>query len=354
MTDTTAPTGKQTELRVGLVGGGYFARFHMDAWSRIPGVRFAALADPDETKRAWAEATYPGIATYSSLAAMRDAGVMDLIDIATPPQTHAALVTEAMSTGLPVICQKPFCTTLAEAEAVTARAEAAGTLLVVHENFRFEPWYQECRRILDEGRLGEIYQISFRMRPGDGQGPRAYLDRQPYFQKMQRFLIRETGIHFIDVFRYLLGPVSAVTAHLSRLNPVIAGEDAGIVVFEFASGARGLYDANRLSDHISDNRRRTMGEMLLEGSKASLRLDGYGHLYMRAFGSNDETRIDFPWRDLGYGGDCVRLCLAHIADAVRAGTRPMNTAREYLENLRIEDAIYRSSSAGATMRLDDK
>jgi predicted dehydrogenase len=166
---------------------------------------------------------------------------------------------------------------------------------------------------------------------------------------MPRFLIRETGIHFIDVFRYLLGPVERVTARLARLNPAISGEDAGIVLFDFGSGARGLFDANRLNDHVSDNRRRTMGEMLLEGSKATVRLDGYGRLFIRNFGSNDELQHHFPWRDLGYGGDCVRLCLAHIANAIRTGQKPMNTASDYLDNLRVEDAIYRSAEDGRTV-----
>ena len=67
------------------------------------------------------------------------------------------------------------------------------------------------------------------MRPGDGQCPRAYLDRQPYFQEMPRFFVFETGVHMIDVFRFLLGEVTGVFARLRRLNPAIRGEDAGLI-----------------------------------------------------------------------------------------------------------------------------
>ena len=82
--------------------------------------------------------------------------------------------------------------------------------------------------------LGEVYQITFRLRPGDGQGPEAYLERQPYFQTMERFLVHETAIHFIDVFRFLLGEEpSTVYASLRRLNPAIKGEDAGLMLFSF-------------------------------------------------------------------------------------------------------------------------
>ena len=99
--------------------------------------------------------------------------------------------------------------------------------MIVHENFRFSPWYREAKRLLDSGSLGTPHAISFRLRPGDGQGVDAYLSRQPYFQKMPRFLVFETAIHFIDTFRYLMGEVEAITARLRRINPVILGEDAG-------------------------------------------------------------------------------------------------------------------------------
>ena len=161
--------------------------------------------------------------------------------------------------------------------------------LIIHENFRFEPWYRAAKGLLDQGALGDIYQITFRMRPGDGQGPDAYLARQPYFQKMPRFLIRETAIHFIDTFRYLLGEIVGVSADLRRLNPAIAGEDAALLTFRFASGVRGVFDGNRLADHQADDRRKTMGEMSIEGAKGTLRLDGYGRLFQRKHGSNEDV-----------------------------------------------------------------
>ena len=146
------------------------------------------------------------------------------------------------------ICQKPFGTDLRQAEAMSALAEARRVPLVVHENFRFTPWFRECRRLIDSGHFGRLHGISFRLRPGDGQGPRAYLDRQPYFQTMPQLLVRETAVHFIDTFRYLMGEVVAVSARLRRLNPAIAGEDAGLIVFEFDDARTGLFDGNRLND----------------------------------------------------------------------------------------------------------
>jgi len=193
--------------------------------------------------------------------------------------------------------------------------------------------------------------VTFRLRPGDGQGPRAYLDRQPYFQQMERFLVHETAIHQIDVFRYLLGEVTGVTAELAKLNPVIAGEDAGLILFRFENGARGVFDGNRLSDHPAENRRLTMGEMFIEGSKGVIRLNGDGGLFHRKHGENGEQAIDYAWDNRGFGGDCVYRLQEHVVRHLLHGDAVMNSACDYLANLRIEEAVYRSSSRGERIAL---
>ena len=64
---------------------------------------------------------------------------------------------------------------------------------------------------------------------------------------MEKFLVHETAIHLIDVFRFLLNEEpSAVYAALRRLNPALKGEDAGMMLFDFPSGARAVFDGTRL------------------------------------------------------------------------------------------------------------
>ncbi len=340
------------KLRVATIGAGYFARFHHDAWARMDDVDLAAICDLDEAKAREASAAASAPPVFTDARKMLDAVDVDLIDIATPPATHLDMVTLAASRGLPAICQKAFCRSLDEARQAVSVAADAGTLLVVHENFRFQPWHREIRAMIEHGELGEIIQASFRLRPGDGRGERAYLDRQPYFQTMERFLVHETGIHFIDTFRYLFGEVSAVSARLARLNPAIRGEDAGIVLFDFASGARAIFDGNRLLDHPADNRRLTMGEMLVEGSRATLRLDGWGRLFLRRFGENAESEIRFSWNAQGFAGDSVFLLQQHVVDHLVHGAPIMNAASDYLANLAIEEAIYRSSAQEGAAQPD--
>ena len=340
-----------TELRVATAGTGYFSRFHYEAWGRMEGVSPVALYNRDPENRARAAAEWGAPAAYGDFSEMLDREQPGLVDIITPPATHLDFIREAAGRGIPMICQKPFCRDLAEAEEAVKIAEAAGVTLIVHENFRFQPWYIEARRLLDSGALGDPYQVSFRLRPGDGQGPRAYLDRQPYFQAMERFLVHETAVHLIDSFRYLMGEVTAVFARLRRLNPAISGEDAGIIHFDFASGARGLFDGNRLVDHPAKNTRLTMGDMLLEGSAATLRLDGDGGLWLRRHGGTAEEEVRYDWSDSGFGGDCVYRLQRHVVDHLTRGTPVMNTARDYLTNLRIEAAVYESDAAGRVVTL---
>ena len=189
-----------------------------------------------------------------------------------------------------IICQKPFCGALDPARRMAGLAAEAGVDLIVHDNFRFQPWYRQLKTIIDEGSLGRIHQISFALRPGDGRGPAAYLDRQPYFQTMERFLVHETAVHFLDVFAFLLGLPDHVYADLRRLNPHIAGEDAGIIILGYDDGRRAIFDGNRLIDHAADNRRLTMGEALVEAEAASVRLDGYGRLHRRETGAATGSR----------------------------------------------------------------
>ncbi|MFM9884703.1 MAG: Gfo/Idh/MocA family protein [Burkholderiales bacterium] len=338
-------------LRVAVAGAGYFTQFQLDGWRRTPGVELAAICNRDQAKaRALAERF--GIPrVYGDVAEMIEREQPGLLDIVTPPVTHGEYVSEAARRGIAVICQKPFGRGYAEAVEIESVARAAGITLAVHENFRFMPHFREARRLIDTGRLGALHSIAFRLRPGDGQGPHAYLERQPYFQGMERFLVFETAIHLIDSFRFLMGEVSAVTARLRKVNPVIAGEDAGYIVFEFESGATGLFDGNRLNDHVAQNPRRTMGEMWLEGAAGVLRLDGEARLWWKPHQQPEvEHRYD-RGRDDTFGGGACDALQAHVVGHLREGTPLENSGRDYLTNMNLLEAVYASHARGRRIEI---
>ena len=336
--------------QVAMVGAGYFAQFQIEGW-RDAGAPVVALCDID-AERLHTLADRFGIKhRYTDASEMLASRRPDVLDVVLPPAAQAAVVSAALAQRIPVICQKPFGNNIVQARVLTALAAAQDTALVVHENFRFAPWFREARRLIDAGRFGALHGISFRLRPGDGQGPRAYLDRQPYFQTMPQLLVRETAVHFIDTFRYLMGEVVAVSAHLRRLNPVIQGEDAALIVFEFESQRAGLFDGNRLNDHVAENPRRTMGEMWLEGAAGVLRLDGDARLWWKPH-QGAETEHAYERGSSGaFGGACTAL-QAHVLAHLKSGAPLENQAAAYLVNLDIQQAIYHSHATGQRVVMD--
>ncbi|MEO5765152.1 MAG: Gfo/Idh/MocA family oxidoreductase [Casimicrobiaceae bacterium] len=338
-------------LRVLGVGAGYFSQFQYQGWRNIEGAECLAIVNRDQAKARALANQYGVPAVYGDLDAAIDAMRPDLVDLITPPPTHRAFVEKIVARGIPVICQKPFGTSYTDAVAMTEAAERARVPLVVHENFRWEPWYREARRLIDAGELGTLHSVAFRLRPGDGQGPRAYLDRQPYFQQMPRLLVMETAIHWIDTFRFLMGEVAAVYARLRRVNPVIAGEDAGYIVFEFANRATGLFDGNRLNDHVAANPRRTMGEAWLEGSAGVLRLDGDARLWWKPHQQPETPHAYDRGPDDTFGGGACEWLQRHVVAHLVSGAPLENTALDYLANLRVQEAVYRSAAEGRRIEL---
>ena len=334
-------------LKVGCVGAGYFSRFHYESWARIEGVNPIASVNRDITK---ARAT--GLAAFDDLDVMLAEAKPDIVDIITPPVTHLDYIRKALGANPRVIiCQKPFCLDLDEAREAAHLSRETGIPVVVHENFRFQPWYRTIKSAVDQGSIGDVLQLTFRLRPGDGQGPHAYLDRQPYFQKMPRFLVHETAVHWVDTFRFLMGEPEAVFADLRRLNPVIAGEDAGYILFAYPGGRRAMFDGNRLLDHAAQNTRCTMGEALIEGSGGTIELRGDGSVHLRRFGELVSQRILPPSAHEGFGGDCVHHLQNHVVEAAMGNTELENTVGDYLPVIETENAIYASAKTGAWVRL---
>ncbi|WP_224823248.1 Gfo/Idh/MocA family protein [Cognatishimia sp. MH4019] len=333
-------------LRVAVLGAGYFSRFHTESWQRMDGVQLVAQADLDPAN------CLSSVESFDALEPMLDATRPDILDIAIPPSGHLEAIRLACETGVrAIICQKPFCAGLEEAKTASKIAEDAAIPLIVHENFRFQPWYRRIAEILQCGELGDVQQVTFRLRTGDGQGPEAYLDRQPYFQTMPRLLIHETAVHWVDTFRFLLGPIRDVYADLRSLNPVVTGEDAGHVIFGFDGGVRALFDGNRHLDHAAKNHRMTLGEALVEGTRGTLKLMGDGTLWQRDFGALKPRCVlqaqDWP----GFAGDCVHALQTHVVDALRSGAAFENLAADYLRVIEVEEAIYRSADTHMRITL---
>lgn len=345
------PQQLDNPIAIACIGAGYFARFHVDAWMRLPGAELVAICDQDEAKAQALAAEFGVPQVFTDVATMCAAVDFTVADIITPPATHLALVQLVTAQGKHVICQKPLADTLAEAETIYRTCVRAQKRFMVHENFRFQPWHRELKRQLSAGAIGDkVHTITQRMRMGDGWPADAYLDRQPYFRTMPRLLLHETGIHYIDILRYLIGDVSEVFAKLRTLNPNIAGEDCALVLLDFANGAQGIIDGNRYNEANHSNPRYTFGTTVIEGNKGTLRLYLDGRLTLQKLGET-ERDISYHHEAKGFAGDCVYAIQEHFLEALRTGTPFETGGEDYLRSLAVLEAAYKSGETGLPTKV---
>ena len=331
------------KLRGAVVGAGYFSQFHFDSWKRISGVELVAVCDSNPAAAERAAKTYGVDAVFTDHASMLDEVELDFVDIVTRPDTHLRLVDDFAAAGVAIICQKPLAPTVAEARQIVGVACAAGVRFMVHENFRFQPWYREIKELLESGVVGhKIHTLTQRNRMGDGWGDDAYLARQPYFQTMKPFLIFEAGIHTIDTFRYLAGEIDRVWCMHRKLNPVIAGEDTAIGIFQFAQSGVGVYDANRYNESTADDPRYTFGELLVECDGGTIRLYDDARLTIQPLGQPETPHPYQPSRH-GFAGDCVHQTQLHFVRGLRSGDAFETDGPSYLKSIAVQEAMYRSA-----------
>jgi D-apiose dehydrogenase len=351
---TANQSSASAPLRGIALGAGYFSHFQYEAWQRIPEAQIVAVVNRNVDRARDVAAKY-GIgrtAGWSELPALLDEVKPDFIDIITPPETHLEVVRLAAGRGIAIICQKPLAPTWDEAVEVVETAKHAGVRFMVHENWRWQPWYREMKRQLDAGTLGELFTISVRTRLGDGWPEDAYLARQPFFRTYPRLFVYETGVHFLDTFRYLGGEIATVYARLQKRNPVIKGEDAVQIVCGFANGATAVLDASRYNEPSDDaNPRYTFGTVRLDGRKGHLELDTGGNLTLKPLGEPVQP-VSYDQNRRGFAGDCVYAIQRHFVDCIRTGDEFEGTGDDYLKTVALVEACYRSHERSAVVSLE--
>jgi len=328
------------------IGLGYFSKFHLEAWLRLEQVEITALCD---TNLALAEQTAQrlGIASaYSDYNEMLNHEKPDFVDIITPPETHKELCTIAAQKGIAIICQKPLAPSLEASEEIATMISQYGVRMMVHENFRFQPWHREIKKILESKTIGEdLHQIHWHMRMGDGWQEDAYMNRQPYFREMKKLLMYETGIHLIDVLRFLGGEINNVFAKLYRYNTNIKGEDAAMVLCDFKNGGTAIIDANRYNESNAQNPRLTFGALRIECNKGSIHLQEDARIVIKPLGRPELEHI-YRFEDKNFSGDCVYYTQKHFIEQLHSGKPFENDVLAYLSNIKVLEKVYESAKKG--------
>jgi predicted dehydrogenase len=309
--------------------------YHLIAWRALaPRARVVAVCDPDPRKAGRRAGEFGVPATYQDAEAMFRTETLDALDVASPRETHAAWVEAAADRGIDVLCQKPLTPTLAEAEALVRRVEGRMRLMV-HENWRFRPWYRELHRWVAAGELGDLVlaqlsAISSGLLP-DAAGRRPALERQPFMAGEQRLMIAESLIHQIDVVRFLCGPLRVVGARASRTLPDVEGESLAAIFLETAAGApvtvAGTMAAPGFPPRSSDR-------LELIGSRASA---VFADWELALLGPRPRSlRYD---SDQGYQASFDGV-IAHFVECLVSGTPFETDPTDNLETLRLVEHAY--------------
>jgi len=213
-------------VRIGLVGYGKGGRFfHAPLIAGAAGCELAGVVTRSAERRSELGHDYPGTPAYDDLAQLASAGV-DAVAISTPADTHVPLARQAISLGLPVVCDKPFAPQSASARQVLEEAERAGVLLTVYQNRRFDADLLTVRAVIDSGEVGQVTRFESRIEqyappggiPSSGGG-----------------ILLDLGSHVVDQALLLFGPVVSVYAELDDADGrpgrfFIAARHAGGVV----------------------------------------------------------------------------------------------------------------------------
>jgi len=248
-----------------LVGCGYFAQNHLNAWRELQGVELAAVCDQDVSAATHAADTFGVSAHYRSLDEMLDSESLDFVDIVTQAPTHKSLVEAVAERGVHVICQKPFAPTLAEARDMVIACERSSVKLMIHENFRWQRPFRALKEVLDSGTIGAPFfcRISFR-------SAQDVYANQPYLATYDWFIIYDLGIHLLDLSRFLMGEVEQLYATTQRVNPSIAAEDVATISMDIEGGRTYVVDTSYASHLEHEAFPQTFID--IEGSLGSVRL----------------------------------------------------------------------------------
>jgi myo-inositol 2-dehydrogenase/D-chiro-inositol 1-dehydrogenase len=237
------------ELRYGIIGAGSMGREHIENIKVMGGAVVTALSDPHVPSQDAALALAPGAKVFSNHRALLDSGLVDAVVIATPNDTHAAVLKDALATDLAVFVEKPLATTVEDLKSILSWDEKRSAMTWMGLEYRFMPPVAEAIARAQEGDAGKIHQVSIREH------------REPFYPKVDnwnRFADRTGGTlvekccHYFNLMDIVIGeqPIRVFASggqSVNHLDEKYDGKQANMldnayVVLEYANGARGMLD----------------------------------------------------------------------------------------------------------------
>lgn len=336
-------------LRGALIGCGFFAQNHLNAWRDLAqDVDLVAVCDMDKAKAEAAAAKFGVPKVYTDAAAMFAAERPDFVDIVTTMPSHKALVLLAASHRIPTIVQKPFAPTWQECVDMVEACRDAGVPLMVHENFRFQAPMLAIADLLKQGVLGDLTwaRLTWRTNYDVYAG-------QPYLAKEKLFILLDLGIHVLDLARVLMGEVERLSCETQSLKPGIAGEDMATVMLRHTSGTVSVVDCTYEGKRDPDPFPETLLE--IEGRRGSLVLSPGLQLKLTSDGVTTTRDLSTPllsWTSHPWhvAQESVLNTQRHWVECLLQGREPATSGADNLKTYALVMAAYEAAGTHQSVR----
>ena len=353
-------------MRVALIGlGGVARRIHLPALAGFPELELVGAVEPSEEAVRLARKERPVPPIFGTVPELLEKTKPEIVVIGTPPDLHHEHAKAALEAGAHVFLEKPFASSVAQADDLIAAAGSAGRLLAINNQYRYMTPYRETERRLRAGEFGEPYQIQAWQQmfhpPSLEKNWRAALVRSTLY---------EFGTHAIDLAAFFFGaPPVAVTARIPAVPHGIASDVLAVALFDFPGGRVATFNFHR----VSQAPERYL-EMRLDAKDASIRLSlggvarvsldwvrNLGRPALRAsFARGGEARVERRGRSrvlvrsprsefASATAEHLKVFLRKI-EAGDVGTAAALHAREILKAV---FAAYRSAETGRTILLEE-
>ncbi|HXF94787.1 MAG TPA: Gfo/Idh/MocA family oxidoreductase, partial [Gemmatimonadales bacterium] len=223
-----------SRLRVGVIGAGMWGKNHVRTLAGLADAELAAVCDTDPGTRERLARQYPETRVTADLGELLDA--VDAVIVAAPAGTHARLALAALAAGKPCLVEKPFALSVADAEAMAARAAERRVPLVAGHLLVFHPAVQRLRELVGAGTLGPIYYL-YGLRVNLGQ------------VRADENALWSFGPHDVSVALFLLGEMPLRVAAQGRCYLQAGIEDVVFLTMEFGSGVLAHVHLSWLDPH---------------------------------------------------------------------------------------------------------
>lgn len=336
-------------VRVGLIGAGFIADIHAHAFRHhVHYAEVVAVASrtPGKADRFAAERGIPN--AHADYRALLERSDIDLVTIAIPNDLHCQAVCDAAEAGKHVVCEKPLCRTMAEADRMIEACRHNNVLLMYAEELLFAPKYVRARQLVDEGGLGRPFLVK---QWEEHDGP-----HEPWFWDVNRSgggVLLDMGCHSIEYARWVLGkpPVKSVSATLGTFvhKEKTQGEDHSVVVVEYEGDRVGLAENSWAKGGGVDDRAEIYGseghtraDLLHGNALRTFSRTGYGYAVEKAGATTgwSSTMYEEVW-NYGFPQE-----LQHFVNCVRGAETPEETGVDGREVLKIIYAAYQSMGEG--------